>query len=448
MENKVLRWCREQSIIQPNAHIICAVSGGADSVAMLRCLHSLADELSVTVSAAHFNHRLRGAESDRDEAFVRKICEKWGIPLFVSSGDVSDYAAETGKSIEEAARELRYAFFAKLDGVIATAHTADDHLETVLMNLMRGTALKGLCGIPPIRDNIIRPMLCVSREEILAYLEENSIDHVEDSTNAEPHCVRNRLRQDVIPLLRAENPSIADTVLQNSLLLREQEAYLAVQAEALLQKAQTKRGLDCKILLQAPTVLRAMAIKRHLDSIHAPKLSQAHVNAVCRLVESNDPSAVCDLPGQWQCRREYQHLILTNESAKQTFAPVVLGTETHISELGLRVSITRTDRYEQTENVSNVFAVQCDDPSTLVIRPRQKGDRMRLPSGSKSLQRLFIDRKIPAAQRGLVGVIADSQGILAVCGIGVNTDRKAVIGKSAVIIKIEKEVESCYDQSE
>ena len=157
MESKILAWCREQALFPSGAHVVCAVSGGADSVAMLHALCALRAELGITVSAAHFNHRLRGAESDRDEAFVRTLCQTLGVSLSVSGADVAAHAARTGESVEEAARELRYAFFAQLDGLIATAHTADDNLETVLLNLTRGTSLRGLCGIPPKREHIVRP---------------------------------------------------------------------------------------------------------------------------------------------------------------------------------------------------------------------------------------------------------------------------------------------------
>ena len=192
MRNKILVWCREQALFPSGAHVVCAVSGGADSVAMLHALCALRAELGITVSAAHFNHRLRGAESDRDEAFVRTLCQTLGVSLSVSGADVAAHAARTGESVEEAARELRYAFFAQLDGLIATAHTADDNLETVLLNLTRGTSLRGLCGIPPKRERIVRPMLCLTRREIEAYLTENALAHVEDSTNAAPDARRNR----------------------------------------------------------------------------------------------------------------------------------------------------------------------------------------------------------------------------------------------------------------
>ena len=139
MRDKVLRWCRENALLAPGQTVFCAVSGGADSVAMLHILCSLREALGVTVSAAHFNHRLRGAESDRDEAFVRKLCDDWGVPLAAASGDAAARARETGESLEEAARNLRYAFFASLGQAVATAHTADDNLETMLLNFLRGS---------------------------------------------------------------------------------------------------------------------------------------------------------------------------------------------------------------------------------------------------------------------------------------------------------------------
>ena len=216
MRDKVRRWCRENAMLSPGQTVVCAVSGGADSVAMLHILCSLREALGVTVSAAHFNHRLRGAESDRDEAFVRKLCDDWGVPLAAASGDAAARARETGESLEEAARNLRYTFFASLGQAVATAHTADDNLETMLLNFLRGTGLTGLGGIPPKRDFLVRPILCCTRQEVLAYLDAHRLPHVEDSTNAADDCVRNRLRHNVLPLLKAENPALAETALRTA----------------------------------------------------------------------------------------------------------------------------------------------------------------------------------------------------------------------------------------
>ena len=219
----------EYDMLPPGCTVVCAVSGGADSVCMLHVLLSLRNTLGITVEAAHFNHQLRGEESDRDEAFVRTRCAELGVVLHVDNGDVRARAAKTHESVEEAARALRYTFFSSLPGLIATAHTQDDNLETVLLNLTRGTGLAGLCGIPPRRERFIRPMLAVSRAEIEAYLAQNGLSHVTDSTNFLPDARRNRLRQSVIPLLKAENPSLCETAFRMCRLLEADEAQKIAQ---------------------------------------------------------------------------------------------------------------------------------------------------------------------------------------------------------------------------
>ena len=212
MRAEVLAWMQAQRMTEPGDTVVCAVSGGADSVSMLHVLLSLQDTLGIRVEAAHFNHHLRGAESDRDEAFVRQLCASLGVPLHTGGGDVQARAAQTHESLEEAARKLRYAFFDTLPGLVATAHTQDDNLETVLLNLTRGTGLAGLTGIPPKRGRLIRPMLVCTRAQIEACLAEHGFSYVTDSTNLLPDARRNRLRQRVIPLLREENPAVAQTV--------------------------------------------------------------------------------------------------------------------------------------------------------------------------------------------------------------------------------------------
>lgn len=276
--------------------VICAVSGGADSVCMLHVLLSLRNTLGITVEAAHFNHQLRGEESDRDEAFVRTLCAELGVVLHVDNGDVRARAAKTHESVEEAARALRYAFFSSLPGLIATAHTQDDNLETVLLNLTRGTGLAGLCGIPPRRERFIRPMLAVSRAEIEAYLAQNGLSHVTDSTNFLPDARRNRLRQSVIPLLKAENPSLCETAFRMCRLLEADEAQLSAQAEEALRQARLSNGIQCSALTAYPAAVRTRAVKLLLGEIHAPKLSERHISAVdpgCCFPNAPLPAHLC-----------------------------------------------------------------------------------------------------------------------------------------------------------
>ena len=178
---------------------------------LLDVLDALRTELGFALYACHYNHRLRGIESDRDEAFCRTLCKKRNIPLLTGSGDVASEAESTGRGIEETARKMRYAFFDEAlahfgADKVATAHNADDNLETLIMHLARGTGLRGLCGIPPLRDKLIRPILFASRSEIEAHCRSRGLEHVEDRTNSDERYTRNRIRARVMPVLQSINP--------------------------------------------------------------------------------------------------------------------------------------------------------------------------------------------------------------------------------------------------
>ena len=190
MLNKLLTFIREQEMVSAGDTIICAVSGGADSVALLFAFYLLKEKLGIRLEAAHFNHHLRGPESDRDEKFVVELCDRYDIALHLGGGAV----VPGNKGLEAAARDARYAFLRSLSGKIATAHTADDNAETVLMHIVRGTGLKGLGGITPIHGQVIRPMLKVTRQDVESFLEEWCLDHIEDSSNETDAFLRNRIR--------------------------------------------------------------------------------------------------------------------------------------------------------------------------------------------------------------------------------------------------------------
>lgn len=223
----------DHSLLPAGCTVLCAVSGGADSVCLLDLVRRLGD---VTVLCAHFDHGIRGAESARDAAFVEALCKEWGVPFFPGRGDVPAYAAANGLSIETAAREARYAFLertAKEQGadVIATAHNLNDNAETILFRMARGTGLHGLTGIPARRGRIVRPLLQTPRRDIEEYLTARGIPHVEDSTNAETDAARNRIRLDVLPKLESIHPGAAAGIARMSETLAEDEAFLASLAE-------------------------------------------------------------------------------------------------------------------------------------------------------------------------------------------------------------------------
>ena len=235
---------RRFAMLRPGERVLVALSGGADSVSLLLVLQKLGYE----VRAFHLNHCLRGAESDRDEAFCRALCAERGVPLNVGRCDIA--ALSQGKAVEETARRERYRLLeqAAEGDKIATAHTADDKLETVLFHLVRGSGAKGVSGIPPVRGAVIRPLLFAERREIEAFLRENGQDYVTDSSNLSDDYTRNRLRHSVLPVLRGINEQAAQAALRLGEQLRQDEACLGGQAERCLQTALRADGFSRAIL--------------------------------------------------------------------------------------------------------------------------------------------------------------------------------------------------------
>ncbi len=400
MLNKLRAFLKEQALLSPGDKVIAAVSGGADSVAMLFALYLLRDELGITLEAAHFNHHLRGAESDRDEAFVTAFCGRYCIPLHLGSGRI----VSGKKGLEAAARDARYAFLRSLPGKVATAHTADDNAETVLMRLIRGTGLKGLGAIAPVSGNVIRPMLTVTRDDVEAFLEEYALPHVEDSSNAEDDFLRNRIRHGILPLMRAENPRIGENLSAMALLLRQDEACL----QAMIPEEQMP---DVSRLKAMEPALRRRTLERFLKAQGVREPEQIHILQAEQLLYHWSPSASMQFPGGVTIGRQYDRLVRLECTPELPETRLSVPGETCIG--GKRfVSEYATDLEERPDSV-----LVCP-VGVLIVRSRRSGDTMRLPGGTRSLKKMYIDRKIPASQRAAVPVLADDRGVLAVFGIG------------------------------
>lgn len=419
MLNELSAFIARYDLLRPGDRVICALSGGADSVAMTYGLWLLRERLGIELTAAHFNHHLRGAESERDEAFVRALCNRWEIPLTVGGAQV----VPGKKGLEAAAREARYAFLRTLPGILATAHTADDNAETVLLHLVRGTGLRGLGGITPKAPGLIRPMLGVTRAQVLAFLEEYSLPHVDDSSNETDAFLRNRLRRSVMPLLRAENPALIESMSAMALELREDEAALSDLAGQVPDRV-------AAIAAQSPAV-QARVLARILRDAGVREPERRHIRLAQSLVQSPNPSAKADFPGGVTLTREYDRLCAAPcESAPQARmlpCPGVLA----LPLAGVRVHCRPAQEIVRTYARFTVRPV-----GAITVRTRLPGDAIRLCGGTKPLKKLFIDRKIPAQKRPFVPVLADDEGILAVVGIGANLDRLAD-SLPAVEIRIE-----------
>lgn len=409
MLNKLGSFLRQHHLVQPGDKVVCAVSGGADSVALLFALYLLADKLEISLSAAHFNHHLRGEESDWDEAFVREFCGRYEIPLSVGHGEI----VAGKKGLEAAAREARYAFFRTLSGKIATAHTADDNAETFLLHVIRGTGLKGLGAIAPVNGKFIRPMLGITRQEVMEFIASYHLDYVSDSSNDTDLFLRNRIRHHVMPLLKQENPKVAQKLSMMALRLREDEAVLGK-----LSQREALPGVEELRAMDAP--LRRRWLASFLEENGVPEPEAEHIALAEGLVFSDKPSAQANFPGNVIIARNYDRLEKAEECGALATQILSCPGVVELPECGLKIVCRQA---QALSDRLDCFAVIPN--GQMVVRCRRAGDTIRVSGGEKSLKKLFIDSKLPASRRLLTPIIADDTGVLGVYGYGANKDRLA-----------------------
>ena len=575
-------------MLPPSGIVLAAVSGGADSMCLLTALCKISAIRKFDVEAVHYNHMLRGEESDRDEAFVTAACKAMGITCHIGRGDVKVEAEKRRCGIEETARIMRYSFFYKTarkigasdhnvgasdceigaleheagetenknhitealncgagrekqkNGAsdhknavvkIATAHTADDNAETMIMNLARGAGTSGLAGIPPVRGAIIRPMLRVSRDEVIGFLKSMDVKYVDDSSNSLMLYTRNRIRSMVIPVLKEINPAFTDATSTAAMLCRDDDEYLskladeflisqekcdqanaanrknaANQANAVNQVHKTNKArhvntnavnavntinavkttgdlntvrtlemgktantinsaneinkintvntvntVNITALLALPAAISGRVVRK----LYGGALSFSHVRAVLELCSSDDPSARLSLPGM-TVHRQYNEIVFEKNKTQHScescehsashideqaaehsashdashaarysddfgIIPLEAGTTTMISKAGFKVTCNSVI-YDDTINKSlTTFVFKNDDLcGTIAVRSRREADSIRLLGrvGTKTLKKLFIEKRIPARMRDAIPLIADDLGVLAICGIG------------------------------
>lgn len=284
MENKIPAVIARYDMLSRGDAVIVGVSGGADSMALLHWLFEHREELGIAVRACHINHNLRGDESLRDERFVRSFCEKYDIPLTVYSIEVR---TDKHESVEECARKMRYKCFDELCGQfsakLATAHTASDNAETVLINILRGTGTKGLGGIPPVRGKIIRPLLRCTREDTERYCAAHDIEYVTDSTNLSEEYTRNKLRLKIIPQLKEFNPSLIDGISRMTEAVSDDNAFLEHLAEQAKNDCSDENGLNCQKLRELSRAVLSRVISSVLSE-NGVEPSALRINECSRII--------------------------------------------------------------------------------------------------------------------------------------------------------------------
>jgi tRNA(Ile)-lysidine synthase len=422
-------------MVRPGDHVLVAVSGGADSVALLHCLRALAGNLGLRLTAAHLNHRLRGAESDRDERFVRSLCASTGIALVCESIDVAPRAASKKQNLEEAARQIRYHFLrgaAAEAGAarIAVGHTLDDQAESVLLRLLRGSGARGLAGIHPVLEgDVIRPLLEISRAEILAYLDALGLDHLEDSTNSNLSSRRNRIRHELLPYLRDNfNPGILKALARSADLAREAAGFLEAHSRELYASLREVRpdgfAISCdSLVLLAPAVQKQVlihAIRESRGSVRG--VSAAHIASLFRLAGGGRSGRSVRLPGGVCVVRQF-HDLLFSPSARLPGSgfsyQLALPGECTVPEAGLRFKAWITDareiRLAPQKPVNKAFILMEPLPRGFIVRNRVPGDRYG-GSGHKKVKKLLIDARIPVGARSSLAMVVSGSSVVWIPG--------------------------------
>lgn len=439
--HRVVRTVRSRNLFQPGQHLLVAVSGGADSIALLSLLDCLRSSWSLTLTAVHCNYGLRGSESDDDQEFARARCKERNIPLHVRRFQLHD--SPRYSSLQAVARDLRYRAFNEIAEEcgadrIAVGHTADDQAETVLLWLLRGSGLTGLSGMPAFRDDkVIRPLYEASRREISTYLRKAGISFREDSSNAKPLYLRNRIRQEIVPNLNRLVPSSTDALCRLADICREDDRYLEQQATALSSstvKWESAGGwvIDRGVLLDLPSALQRRIIRGLLRQNHAQHRSSGlrTIDRVIRLVSKRGRVSSLDVArGRIIVGRDEVRFISLKT---QVIAPdrqghvipperlTVPGTLVWPST-GQQLQVQRVARDQVPAPLGKYrIVVDADRVSQpLLVRPWSPGDRFH-PSGmkghSKKLQDFFTDLKIPVAARSRIPVVAAPEGIVWIVG--------------------------------
>ena len=459
-EQKVKVYVERFHMIEPKDTIVLGISGGADSVCLLKILARWKEAWGISLRAVHVHHQLRGEEADADERFVRELCENEGIPCRVFHEDVQGMAQREKIGLEEAGRIARYRCFATVcedvgGGKIALAHHQDDLAETMLHHLVRGTGMAGLCSLKPVSGNRIRPLLCLEKEEILVYLEAAGQPWRTDSSNLEDDYTRNRIRHHVLEELKTEvNPRAVRHMAQLSEELEETRAVLAqVAAEKRRQyvRKSEKGMLFAEELKKEPDLIGRQIVHDLLKEISGKQkdFTRIHIEAVQELW-NRKVGARRDLPYGMQAIRTYDGIYLerkaekceTRDSEKNAGIQINVhseGTESFQSgELTLTVSRTARDFGEIPEKKYTKWFDYDRIKQTLVIRHRQPGDRICLfdGGGSKKLKDYLIDRKIPAQKRDQLWLLADGSDILWIIGDRISAAYK-VTAESQRILQAE-----------
>lgn len=452
----VRKYIRTHEMVLGGESILLGVSGGVDSIVLLDVINRVAGPLGITVGVAHFNHKLRPT-SEEDADFVRERARALRLKPYVASGDIKQIVEEGGGSIEEVARRERYAFLERIArrhkfSVVMTGHTADDNAETVMMNLMRGSGVTGLSGIPPSRwlgEDVIlaRPMLGLTRLEVEEYAEKRGLEWREDESNSSHDFTRNRIRAELMPLLRTFNPGILDVLNTTAGLMRNVDRYLSGVVDSAVENAlaaeikrEERSALDVTTLRHLHPAVRSEVVQRVISNTFAiPPVSSKTVDRVLGLMWK-ETGARASLGGRHEALRDrgsivfYRKPIVVREVDKE-FVP---GEEVEAGDFLLTTSFIK-GRPKFSSDTSIEFVNADEISGKLTLRSWREGDvfcPLGMKGKEKKLSDFLIDEKIPLDRKAEVLVVADGEKIVWICGMRVD-ERYRVVKDTARVMKLE-----------
>lgn len=457
MKQKFIQYITEEALFSPGAHLLVGVSGGADSVCLLRLLYEIKEEWELTLSVVHMNHGIRGQEADEDAIYVAQLAKRWELPFFLLQKDVPAIAKKRGLTEEEAGRELRYQEFERIrkeQGAdwIAVAHHQDDQAETVLFQLLRGSGMRGLTGMSPKRGHIIRPLLGMSRYEIEQYLKRENITYRQDSTNEDLRYARNYIRKELLPQMEYYlNKQVVRHLADVAGDARQWCNYIEGQAQAAIERILQKESeetisLDIKAFFDEDKVIGDEVLRAFFSvGIKGVKdVSRAHYRQVCELLHKETGKRIY-LPEGIVVERRYDRLVLHRLQAGEA-EPFFLECEVP--------SVNIVDMNGENSRITFAVKNRCDLPQeipqkdytkwfdydmikdSLVLRNPREGDYLTIDEEGhrKKLSRYYIDQKLPMSERKRQFVLAEGNRILWALPGRIGTDYKITDRTKRVLV--------------
>ena len=416
--------------LSPNTPVLLALSGGADSSALLHLLIEDSQANQFNVHAAHFNHHIRGEEAKRDAQFCKNMCEKLHVPFHLGEADIPSLAKENGTSIEAEARAQRYSFFEKIMcenniPILVTAHHAEDQIETILLHVLRGSGIRGICGINACRElsdglYLVRPLLNAKKKDILEYCTKNNIDFVIDSTNEDTQYTRNALRHEIIPKLRDLQPNLCDVFERLSKSAYEANDFIHSSAVEFIE-ANCQNGISLDKFNAAHSALRACVLSILFEEYCGATLERVHIDSLIELCKKAEPHSSVSLPQQVKAQIENGKLVFLNHQLDTTpreLKPIPFCEGTIDPKNGYIIKIERNP----SKKTKNPFCldVKCDliDENTY-FRSRREGDVIFSGNMNKKVKKLISEKKIPLEIRNILPILVSKNEILWIPSVAV-----------------------------